>query len=537
MNKKYFLREDVYFEPLFNNWYMWPYLLSPATAAMNLANHHLRVMKSFVANAKIHELSAASKAMVGSSLMNLSADSAQTVQKIIDRSTSEHAELIEFSKAVKTLNELLMNQAKGCSMEPLYEQIPEILRGYVELHYDLNNQPSFRFIESLLYRSPFYREEAQAISLGNLQSDQRPFVLSTPRLADQNHLHVSVPLNSTFVSELFKMRDTGAEMSEIERLFAGAELEGGLDFKSLFTEDGGSRHQPVAQGEVRVSYLGHAGIMVESDTVNVLVDPVIAYRNDEHDNKITFRDLPERVDYVLLTHTHMDHVCIETLVQLRHKIKTVLVPKSNSGFLPDPSIKLMLNQLGFEQVIECEDLDKFGFMNGFIQAIPFFGEHADVSIRSKSAWLVSVQGKKILCAADSSNIEPKLFDHLHREIGDVDMLFIGMECKGGPLKWLYGPLLTRTISDEENQSRRFNGSDFTAASAIAEAFGANEVYVYALGLEPWFGYFMGISYNDDDVQIVEAEKLVKHCKAQGITSKKLCGKDVFLLHEMSPELA
>ena len=51
--------------------------------------------------------------------------------------------------AINELNDLLQNHAQGYSLQPLYAKIPEILRGYVELYYDLNDQPNFRFFETL----------------------------------------------------------------------------------------------------------------------------------------------------------------------------------------------------------------------------------------------------------------------------------------------------------------------------------------------------------------------------------------------------
>ena len=42
------------------------------------------------------------------------------------------------------------------------------------------------------------------------------------------------------------------------------------------------------------------------------------------------------------------------------------------------------------------------------------GEHADLDIRTKLAYLVETGGHKLLIAADSRNIEPKLYEHLHQ---------------------------------------------------------------------------------------------------------------------------
>ena len=67
------------------------------------------------------------------------------------------------------------------------------LKGYVELVYDLNDQPSFRVIESLLYRSRFYDASAQTVVLSAIGQDSRPFMLSTPRLPRRQELHLPVP--------------------------------------------------------------------------------------------------------------------------------------------------------------------------------------------------------------------------------------------------------------------------------------------------------------------------------------------------------
>ena len=67
-------------------------------------------------------------------------------------------------------------------MQPLYDEIPDILKGYVELSYDLNNNPSYRIIEPLLYKSRYYDDSAQSLMLSAVTGDDRPFVLSTPRL-------------------------------------------------------------------------------------------------------------------------------------------------------------------------------------------------------------------------------------------------------------------------------------------------------------------------------------------------------------------
>jgi Diiron non-heme beta-hydroxylase N-terminal domain len=68
----------------------------------------------------------------------------------------------------------------GSSLLPLYYAVPEPFRGFVELVYDVDNQPAIRFLEPLLKRSRYYNESAQSIALSVVRGDDRPFVFSTP---------------------------------------------------------------------------------------------------------------------------------------------------------------------------------------------------------------------------------------------------------------------------------------------------------------------------------------------------------------------
>src|SRR5262249_21429854 len=144
-------------------------------------------------------------------------------------------------------------------------------------------------------------------------------------------------------------------------------------------------------------------------------------------------------------HNHQDHVLFETLLQLRRRIRNIVVPRNLSGALQDPSLKLMLKYCGFRNVIEVSDMDELVFDKVSITALPFMGEHADLNIASKAAYLVRVNEHALLFAADSCNISPSVYEHVHEQIGDVEVLFVGMECDGAPLSWIYGPLLTQKL--------------------------------------------------------------------------------------------
>jgi hypothetical protein len=134
-----------------------------------------------------------------------------------------------------------------------------------------------------------------------------------------------------------------------------------------------------------------------------------------------------------------------------------------------------------------------------------------------------------LCAADSNDIEPKLYEHIRAQTGDVGVVFLGMECDGGPLSWLYGPLLTKPLARKQDQSRRLDGSNFEKANDLVRRLNAQQVYVYAMGQDPWLTYLTSIQYTEQSRPIVDSNKLVAECRKSGLTSERLFGQKEILL--------
>jgi len=525
-NDKVYLRQNVQVEPLFNQWYAWTYLISPATAPMYIANH-LKIMHSFISSPQIHSAALKNPEMLGGPFINYDASRVKDIQALYEKTKSEHSLALKFADAVQSLDKMLLTEAKGYSLEPLYPKIPDVLRGYVELVYDLNNRASIRFIEGLLYRSPFYDQSQQTLALSLVQGDGRPFIFSTPNLGGDHEWQLPLSFADPRVDELLKMKSSPRPYEEIKEILDVP--ENGAEFSSLFTKEAPPVSQPKPSEQTRIRYFGHACILIESGRTTILTDPVISYGYEHASPRYTYADLPETIDYVLITHGHQDHCMLETLLQLRPRIKNVIVPRSNGGVLADPSIKLALENIGFRHVYELGELGSIDFEDGSIVGLPFMGEHGDLNITTKLAYLVRMKDKSIICAADSNNIEPRLYEHLHEIIGDIDLLFLGMECEGGPLTWLYGPLLLTTpITRKMDQSRRFDGSTFEKAVDIVERFRPRGVYVYAMGQEPWLTYLTSINYTPASRPIVESDKLVAQCRARGITSERLFGcKEIY----------
>ena len=527
-NDLLYLRPNVQVEPLFDHWYAWPHLIPPATAARNLTERHLKIMDSYINAPQVHANAVKNPKLLGGPFIDYGGKRVGEIRNLREQTKRMRPHLIELSEAISTLDDTLRSQAKGFSLQPLYSMVPNILKGYVELVYDLNHNPSFRIIEPLLYESRYYDRSAQSLMLSVLTGDDRPFVLSTPRLESDSLFHFRAPFDEEVVDELFRLKSVPRPWGEIKEMLMVPEKSERLVW-SFLTPDPPSPYTPYQGRGLRWRYFGHACILLETPQMNMLFDPVLSYTYESEVSRYTYEDLPDSIDYVIITHNHQDHVLFETILQIRHKVKNFIVPRSSGGFLQDPSLKLILKKMGCRNVIELDQMESLELENGSITALPFLGEHSDLNVHCKAAHLVRIGNRSLLFAADSCNIEPRLYEHLYQEVGDVDAIFLGMECDGAPLSWLYGPLLTRKIERGMDESRRLAGSNFEQAIDIVRRFKTRETYVYAMGQEPWLGFVMSLKYTEQSRPIIESNRLIQECLTQGVHAERLFGeKEIFI---------
>ena len=526
---KVFLKPNVQVEPLIDSWYAWTHLIHPATLARNLTERHVPIMQSYISAPQIHANAVRNPKMLGGPFIDYNGQRVDEIAALMHRTLSERAYLVTLSKALAELDRLLQSKARGESVHELYPLVPEPLRGYVELVYDLNNHPSFRLIEPLLFRSPFHRTDGQSLMLSEINCDDRPFILSTPRLPGTGLVQLRLPFLDEALDYLFSSKSDAKPFDElVERCRVPAEDR--ERFGSLFTTEPPRPYGPYEGSGVRWRYFGHACILLETPSVSMLFDPVLSYTYQSQISRYTYADLPDRVDYAFVTHNHQDHVLIETLLQLRHKIGTIVVPRSGGGALQDPSLKLTLESMGFSNVVELDEMQTLRVDCGSVTGVPFLGEHCDLNVRSKLAYIVELRGHCLMFAADSCNIEPYLYHHVRRAFGEIRALFVGMECDGAPLSWIYGPLLSRRLERKQDESRRLSGSNYAQAIDIVQTLGCKEVFVYAMGQEPWLNYVMSIKYTPESNPIVESNRLLDSCRQRGMLAERLFGEREMLLH-------
>ena len=259
-NTPVYLRPNVMLEPLVDGWYAWAHLIPPATMARNLTERHLKIMESYIESPETHAAAVKNPALLGGPFMDFGKERVEAVKRLRDRTLRNRANLVRLSGAIEKLDQTLREKAVGYSLESLYSEVPQELQGYVELVYDLNNHPSFRLIEPLLYQSPYYDPSSQTIMLSEIKEDDRPFVLSTPRLEKGDAVELQMPFASEHVDSLFQMRHTPSSFDAI-RAALKLKNEDEERFRSFFTTEKPKPYEKYEGPGARWRYFGHACIL------------------------------------------------------------------------------------------------------------------------------------------------------------------------------------------------------------------------------------------------------------------------------------
>lgn len=526
-----YLKRSTIVEPLVHQWYAWPLLVAPHTAALINRNLHAELLDSYIENPALHVAASANPRLRGGPYVNHRGDPA-AIEAFRGRWAAETTARRALGDDIHAAVTLLGEAAQGLSMQSLYARLPASLRGRVELVYDLQDHASLRFIEGLFYGAG--DDAGQGFNLVDAStSSERPFMLSTPRLKGAGNLILTLPFADPAVDALQRSRRHGLpayELAAIAQRHVPDSTERAVFLSHFHPEPPPPRRGTAAPapGTLRVRYMGHACLLIEHDGLSILVDPLVSDGNDAFDvDRFTLDDLPEHIDYAVFTHAHQDHVVFETLLAIRHRVGHFVLPRNGGGALQDPSLRRVLEATGFKGVIELDELQPLELPGGgWMTGLPFLGEHGDLDIRTKLAWEFRLGGRRIVCAADSNNLDPTLYDRLRERVGTPDILFVGMECVGAPMSWLYGPLFCRPIERRKDQARRLDGSNAERALALVDSLAPRAAFVYALGAEPWLSFISSTSYDENSPAMVESSRFVDRCRERGMTAERLFGMRV-----------
>ena len=517
------LSPHIVVDPVVRGWYAWAFTVAPAQSALLTARTHLPILESYLEDPETHFSASQDPELCGGPFVAIQPERVAEVERLYQQTTVDSDALGEFVHGVADLTSLLAAEAKGGSLSHLYERVPQPLRGRVELTYDLNHAPRFRLFEPLLYASELYSQRKQQLILRVADGGgaTRPFVLSTPRLANADDVILDVPFSDPVVDDLFRAMVTPTDEQSLREML-GLDGDDSRVHGFIVPEEPQAPSSAPPANRLSARYFGHACLLFQGGTTNVLTDPLFSPAADRP-GTLTMRDLPEHLDLVLITHAHQDHCALEALLAIRHRIGTVVVPGGASGELQDPSLRLMLESCGFDRVVGLSEFETLACGGLDVIAVPLMGEHADLAISGKCAYVVRARDSSVFVGADSACLDPALYTAVRDAVGPIDTMFIGMESVGAPLVWGYGALYDSPVPHAVNQERRTSGCDARQADEIARALGCRRAYVYAMGLEPWIWHLLAPNTDPASPQRREIERFVAVSRDRGLDAHLLEG--------------
>ena len=103
-----------------------------------------------------------------------------------------------------------------------------------------------------------------------------------------------------------------------------------------------------------ITWLGHSTILMKLENKVIILDPIFNRASPfpfllgptpfKYENKISAKDLPDKIDFILITHDHYDHLDYNTIKDLISRVGQFLVPLGVKAHLlkwgvPDNKIK------------------------------------------------------------------------------------------------------------------------------------------------------------------------------------------------------
>jgi L-ascorbate metabolism protein UlaG (beta-lactamase superfamily) len=156
--------------------------------------------------------------------------------------------------------------------------------------------------------------------------------------------------------------------------------------------------QPLESGQVRLTWIGHSGFLIEIGIRAVIVDPNwanwLGFLKRLREPGLHLHQIPE-VDLVMVTHAHHDHM---------HK-KSLKILQSKSGVIVPRGSASLVKKLGFSTVHEMDIWELLNFDELEIIHTPamhwgarfFHDTHRDYG-----GYIIRSQGKNIFHCGDSA---------------------------------------------------------------------------------------------------------------------------------------
>jgi L-ascorbate metabolism protein UlaG (beta-lactamase superfamily) len=178
---------------------------------------------------------------------------------------------------------------------------------------------------------------------------------------------------------------------------------------------------PRAADEVVITFVGHSTFLVQSETANILIDPVYSDRAGPFGRLgprrvrqpgVAFNDLPQ-IAIVLLSHNHYDHCDLATLRAMKRRFDPVFItPVGNSRILRKTGTRRIEELDWWEQVTVASVSATVTPSQHFSARTPWD--------RNRALWggfAFDVAGKRVYFAGDTGYMPH--FGEIRRRVGAI----------------------------------------------------------------------------------------------------------------------
>lgn len=178
--------------------------------------------------------------------------------------------------------------------------------------------------------------------------------------------------------------------------------------------------------EVQATFINHSTVLLQTKEVNFLTDPIWAERASPftfwgpkrvRNPGLEWSELP-RIDVVLISHNHYDHMNLETLVRLKNQFDPLfIVPLGNAS---------ILKYKGITKIVELDWWQTYHFKNAIITLLPTLHWSARwLNDKFRALWGsygIDVAHQKIYFAGDTGYSD--LFSQIHARWGAPTLTFL-----------------------------------------------------------------------------------------------------------------
>ena len=189
-------------------------------------------------------------------------------------------------------------------------------------------------------------------------------------------------------------------------------------------------------GQVQVTWFGHSSLLLQTDGLNILIDPVFSERSSPVSfaggrrfsrPSITAEELPD-IDVIVLSHDHYDHMDYRTLKDMDSKVSRYVVPLGIENHLERWGIAPgKITNMAWWEEIQVQELTI-----GCTPARHYSGRSIDDRNAALwASWVFKTESVQIFESGDTGY--GTHFQAIHEKYGDFD--FVMLDCAQYDKRW------------------------------------------------------------------------------------------------------